>query len=70
MFAEESLEAHRIHTQETGEIPPQESHSAANWPGMPMSQQTSLEPRRASLQVQPVLQVLSPDALSAAYQRD
>lgn len=34
MFAEESLETRLICTQETGEIPPQESDSAANWLGM------------------------------------
>lgn len=34
MFAEESLETRLVCTQETGEIPPQESDSAANWPGM------------------------------------
>lgn len=34
MFAEESLETCLICAQETGEIPPQESDSAANWLGM------------------------------------
>lgn len=34
MFAEESLETRLVCTQETGEIPPQESDSAANWLGM------------------------------------
>lgn len=34
VLAEESLEMCLICSQETGEIPPQESHLAANWLGM------------------------------------